>query len=106
MLAYVISGLCCALAGILMVSRLSSGMPSVGQGTELIVIAAVVIGGTSLSGGKGTIVGTVLGVFLISLISNIINMLSVPSSYNGIVTGGVIFMAAFIDSFRKEKFNK
>lgn len=103
MTAYVICGLCSALAGIMMGARLLSGMPSVGQGTELIVIAAVVIGGTSLVGGKGTITGTVLGVFLISLISNIVNMLSVPASYNGIVTGGVIFMAAVSDSLRKKR---
>lgn len=99
-IAYTICGLCAGIAGILMDARLLSGMPSVGNGTELMVIAAVVIGGTSLSGGKGTVIGTVLGVFLISLINNIVNMLSIPASYNGIVTGIVIFIAAVVDALR------
>jgi len=99
---YTINGLCAGVAGLLMVSRLSCAMPSVGQGVELIIIASVVVGGTSLSGGKGNIIGTILGVFLISVISNIINMLSVPPSYNGLITGIIIFTAVLIDSYRKK----
>lgn len=100
LLAYVIAGLTAAVAGLLLTGRLASGSPRVGDGIELTVIAAVVIGGTSLFGGQGTIKGTLLGVLLISMVSNAVNLLGIPSSYDKIVQGVVIFAAAGLDVYR------
>ncbi|TFB68640.1 ABC transporter permease [Cryobacterium glaciale] len=100
MLAYVICGLTAAIAGLLLTGRLASGSPRAGDGLELTVIAAVVIGGTSLFGGQGNIKGTLLGVLLISMVSNAVNLLGIPSSYDKIVQGAVIFAAAALDVYR------
>ena len=70
-----ISGLCAAIAGLLLTIRLESAGPNAGDGVEMNAIAAVVVGGTSLSGGRGTVMGTVLGVILISLVSNAVNLI-------------------------------
>jgi ribose transport system permease protein len=97
---YMISGLFAALGGLLLVTRLQAAIPVAGAGIELTVIAAVVIGGTSLFGGVGTIQGTFLGVLLVSLVSNAINLLGVPSSYDNVFSGLVIALAATIDAIR------
>lgn len=99
-LAYAICGVTAALAGLLLTARLASGSPRAGGGEELTVIAAVVIGGTSLFGGIGDMKGSMLGVLLISMVSNAVNLLGVPSSYDEIVQGGVIFAAAALDVYR------
>ncbi|KAF0965299.1 ABC transporter permease [Rhodococcus sp. T7] len=98
--AYAICGVTAAVAGIMLTGRLASGSPRAGDGIELTVIAAVVIGGTSLFGGQGNIRGTMLGVLLISMVSNAVNLLGVPSSYDQIVQGVVIFAAAALDVYR------
>jgi ribose transport system permease protein len=100
MMVYVISGFFAALGGLLLVARLQAAIPSAGAGIELTVIAAVVIGGTSLFGGVGSIHGTFLGVLLVSLVSNAINLLGVPSSYDDVFSGSVIALAAIIDAVR------
>jgi ribose transport system permease protein len=100
--AYVISGVTAALGGLLLTARLESVGPSAGTGIELTVIAAVVIGGTSLFGGQGNIIGTVLGVILISLVSNAINLLGVPPAWDALVTGSVILIAALLDVYRRK----
>src|SRR4051794_27226192 len=100
LIAYIICGVTAALAGLLLTARLASGSPRAGDGIELTVIAAVVIGGTSLFGGVGTIKGTLLGVLLISMVSNAVNLLGVPSAYDQIVQGAVIFAAAALDVYR------
>ncbi len=100
MLVYVISGVFASIGGLLLVTRLQAAIPAAGAGIELTVIAAVVIGGTSLFGGIGTIQGTFLGVLLVSLVSNAINLLGVPSSYDNIFSGCVIALAAIIDALR------
>ena len=86
--------------GLLLTGRLASGSPRAGDGIELTVIAAVVIGGTSLFGGQGNIKGTLLGVLLIAMVSNAVNLLGIPSSYDRIVQGVVIFAAAALDVYR------
>jgi ribose transport system permease protein len=106
MLAYVISGLTAALAGLLLTIRLESAGPNAGDGVEMNVIAAVVIGGTSLFGGRGTIIGTVLGVILISLISNAVNLLGVPPAWDKIVKGVVIIIACLLDVYRNRSSKK
>jgi ribose transport system permease protein len=90
-------GLTCGIAGVLFVGYFRAVDSSVGTGFELLVISAVVIGGTSILGGSGTIVGTVIGVLIIAEISSGIVHLGVPSTYSGFVTGGVILIAIALD---------
>ncbi|PFN99579.1 ribose ABC transporter permease [Bacillus sp. AFS076308] len=101
-LTYVISGVTAAIGGLLLSARLESVGPTAGTGLELTVIAAVVIGGTSLFGGQGNILGTILGVILISLVSNAINLLSVPPAWDSLVQGSVILVAALLDVYRRK----
>jgi len=98
---YVISGACCALAGILLGSRLSSVPPDLGQGYELSAIAAVVIGGTALSGGRGSVSGTVLGAIMIAMISNGLILLNVNPFYQFVVNGVLIVVAVAINRSRQ-----
>jgi ribose transport system permease protein len=102
MITYVICGLTAAIAGLILTGRLESAGPRAGVGIELTVIAACVIGGTSLFGGTGSIVGTLLGVVLISLVSNAINLLGVPPAWDDLVKGLVIFVAALADVYRRK----
>ncbi len=94
---YVLSAVLCAIAGIIVAGRLYSGNPTAGQGTEFDVIAAVVLGGTSLFGGVGSIGGTLLGAFIVGIISNGLTILNVPYYYQLIAKGLVIFIAILID---------
>jgi ribose/xylose/arabinose/galactoside ABC-type transport system permease subunit len=100
-LVYVISGGCAALAGLLTMSQFSAGTPQAGTGAELQCIAAVVVGGTSLMGGRGTIVGTFFGALLIGVLNNVMNLLSVESYTQQIVLGVVILLALVLDALRK-----
>lgn len=100
---YMIAGLFTGLAGILMASRLNSAQPALGMGYELEAIAAVVIGGTSLSGGKGTIIGTVIGALIMSVLTNGLRILSVPQEWQTIVVGFVILLAVYADILRRRK---
>lgn len=97
MIAYALSGLCAALAGIIITSRLVSAQPNAGDGYELDAIAAVVVGGTSLSGGMGSILGTVIGALIIGVLNNALNILDVSSYYQMIVKGAVILIAVLLD---------
>ncbi|MDQ6422450.1 ABC transporter permease [Paenibacillus sp. LHD-117] len=103
MLIYTITGVFTGIAGILMASRLNSAQPALGMGYELEAIAAVVIGGTSLSGGKGTIVGTVIGALIMSVLTNGLRILSVPQEWQTVVVGFVIFLAVYADILRRKK---
>ena len=98
--AYIISGVLAAIAGFLLAARLESAGPNAGIGSEMNVIAAVVIGGGSLFGGRGTIPGTVMGVVLITLVSNAINLLGVPPAWDQLVKGSVIILASILDAYR------
>ncbi len=100
---YTITGVFTGLAGILMASRLNSAQPSLGMGYELEAIAAVIIGGTSLSGGKGTIVGTVIGALIMSVLTNGLRILSVPQEWQTVVVGFVILLAVYVDTLRRRK---
>lgn len=93
---YVISGMLAALAGMVMVGRLNSAQPSMGMVFELNAIAAVVVGGTALSGGKGSLFGTLLGAILLALISNAINILNIPSFYAQVFQGAIIILALLV----------
>ena len=95
---YVISGLCCALAGILLCSRTAIGSPVVGQSMELDAIAACVIGGASLAGGEGSAVKAVIGVLILALIGNIMNLLAVPSYPQDIIKGIIIVASVLLQT--------
>lgn len=101
-LTYVIAGVMASIGGLFLTARLESAGPTAGLGIELTVIAAVVIGGTSLFGGQGNIIGTILGVILIALVSNAVNLLGVPPAWDQLVTGGVILVAALLDVYRRK----
>lgn len=98
---YAICGLLSALAGIIITSRLSSAQPTAGMGYELDAIAAVVLGGTSLAGGKGRIMGTLVGALIIGVLNNALNLLDVSSYYQMIVKAVVILLAVLVDNKHK-----
>ena len=100
---YTFGGAMTGLAGMIEGSRLMTGQPTAGQGYELSVIAAVVIGGASLSGGEGTVAGSIAGAFLIGLISNGSNLLGVSPFWQQVVTGAVIVLAVAVDELRKRR---
>ncbi|KIL40356.1 sugar ABC transporter permease [Gordoniibacillus kamchatkensis] len=100
-LVYIVNGFLAGLAGVLLASRISSGQPNSGLGYELDAIAAVVIGGTSLFGGVGTITGTIVGVLIIGVINNGLNLLDVSSYYQQIVKGLIIAGAVILDQRSK-----
>ncbi|TKI04001.1 ribose ABC transporter permease [Martelella alba] len=95
---YALCGLLSALAGIIEVARLSSAQPTAGTGYELDAIAAVVLGGTSLAGGKGRIMGTLIGALILGFLNNGLNLLSVSSYYQMIVKAVVILLAVLVDN--------
>ena len=95
---YGISGALSALAGIIVTSRLASAQPTAGTGYELDAIAAVVLGGTSLTGGKGRITGTLVGVLIIGILNNALNILNVSSYYQLIAKALVILLAVLVDT--------
>ena len=98
---YAASGMMAALAGIIITARLSSAQPTAGSGYELDAIAAVVLGGTSLAGGTGTIVGTMIGALIIGVLNNALNLMDVSSYYQMLAKGAVILLAVLLD--RKNK---
>lgn len=98
---YVFTGALTGLAGMIEASRLVTGQPTAGMGYELSVIAAVVIGGASLSGGEGTVAGTIAGAFLMGLISNGSNLLGVSPFWQQVLIGSVIVLAVAVDELRK-----
>ncbi|KMV31875.1 ribose ABC transporter permease [Photobacterium swingsii] len=98
---YAICGLLAALAGIIVTSRLSSAQPTAGMGYELDAIAAVVLGGTSLAGGKGRIMGTLIGALIIGFLNNALNLLDVSSYYQMIAKAVVILLAVLVDNKNK-----
>ncbi|HEY6102702.1 MAG TPA: ribose ABC transporter permease [bacterium] len=96
-LAYVLSGVLSATSGIILTARLNSAQPTAGGGYELDAIAAVVLGGTTLAGGEGSITGTLLGAFIIGVLNNGLNLLNVSSFYQQVVKGVVILLAVLLD---------
>jgi ribose transport system permease protein len=100
---YTLAGLFTGLAGVMISARLGSAQPATGAGYELQAIAAVVIGGTSLAGGKGTISGTVIGALIISVLNNGLQLLSIPQEWQNVILGLVILVAVYADMFRKQR---
>lgn len=98
---YILSGASAAFAGLLMTARLGSGQPSVGNGFELQVISAVIIGGTSLFGGIGTVLGTALGALVLSILGNGLILLRIDPILQNVMVGCIIVAAVAIDQFRR-----
>lgn len=98
---YTLGGLLAGFSGVIMASRLNSAQPTAGIGFELDAIAAVVLGGTSLSGGVGTIAGTLIGAMIIGVLDNGLNLLNVSSFYQQVAKGVVILLAVYVDKKRK-----
>ena len=96
-LTYAICGGICGIAGLIVSSRLNSAQPALGLGYELDAIAAVVIGGTSLAGGRGTVMGTIIGAFIMSVLTNGLRVMNVQEEWKIVVTGVIIIVAVFID---------
>ncbi len=94
---YGLNGFLAAVSGIILTSRLNSAQPMAGEGYELDAIAAVVLGGTSLSGGSGSVVGTIIGALIIAVLNNGLNLLNVSSFYQLVAKGAVILLAVFLD---------
>jgi ribose transport system permease protein len=100
---YMLSGTLSALAGVLLAARLSTAVPTAGEGLELQVIAAAVIGGASLAGGEGTVLGAVLGVVFLALISNALTLLSVSIFWQQVATGIVLVVAVSLDMLLRRR---
>lgn len=100
---YAMSGLFVGLAGIVIAARLTSAQPALGQGYELDAIAAAVIGGISMSGGEGNMLGTIIGAFIISTLTNGLRMLSVPQEWQIVVTGLIIISSVYLDILRRRR---
>ena len=99
-IVYAISGFMAALAGLMMISRVDSAQPTLGDGYELDAIAAVALGGTSMSGGRGKISGTFAGVLIIAVLNNGLNILGVSTYYQEVIKAIVILIAVLSDRKR------
>lgn len=103
MAIYALAGAIVGVAGLLIASRLNSAQPALGQGYELEAIAAVVIGGTSLAGGRGTILGTLIGALIMAVLVNGLRIMAVAQEWQTVVTGGIIILAVYADMARKRR---
>jgi len=101
-MTFIIGGLMAAMSGIVYASRLNSATPLAGQGYELDAIASTVIGGTSVSGGEGSIIGTLVGVLLLNVVSNMFNLLGIQVYIQYLIKGIIILTVVGFDSYSKK----
>ena len=102
-IGFVITSLLVGVAGIILASLMDTGQQGSAKGFELIVIAAVLLGGTSFKGGSGTIVGTILGILILKVIDNGIILMRIPQEFQLVVPGVILILAVYFDTLRKEK---
>jgi ribose/xylose/arabinose/galactoside ABC-type transport system permease subunit len=100
---YILVGILAGFSGTIMAARLGVGHPNVGIGFEFDVIVAILIGGTSLSGGEGSVLGMVIGAFIVGFLSNALNLLGMHTFYQYVVKGVVLILAVILDLFIKER---
>ena len=100
---YALAGSICGIAGLIIASRLNSAQPALGLGYELDAIAAVVIGGTSLAGGRGSILGTMIGALIMAVLLNGLRVMSVAQEWQTVVTGAIIIAAVYADMLRRRR---
>lgn len=100
---YAFSALCCALGGIVLTARLGVGAPTSGEGLDMDAIASVVIGGVSFSGGAGNVSGVVIGVFILGIINNILDLMNVPNYPQLMLKGGIIVAAVILSTIRDKR---
>jgi L-arabinose transport system permease protein len=103
MIIFSLQGLMAGAAGVILSSRITSGQPNASQGFELDVISACVLGGVSLSGGVGTMIGTVVGVLIMGTVQNVLNLLNVPTFYQYVVRGTVLLLAVLFDQLKQRR---
>ncbi len=104
--AMIVSSVFAAVAGLILCSQVSAAIPSTGVGSEMVVLAAVILGGISLSGGKGRISGTIIGILILATIQNGLTLLSVPSFYQMLINGCVLIAAVTLDVVRSGALKK
>jgi L-arabinose transport system permease protein len=97
---FALQGLVCGVAGILLASRITSGQPNAAVGLELSVISACVLGGVSLAGGRATMAGVIVGVMIMGIAENVMNLLNIPAFYQYIVRGVILLLAVLLDNLR------
>jgi ribose transport system permease protein len=100
---YTVAGIFTGIAGVVIAARLDSAQPQLGVGYELQAIAAVIIGGTSLLGGRGSIMGTLIGALIMSVLINGLRIMSIQTEWQNVVVGLVILVAVFTDSLRQRR---
>jgi L-arabinose transport system permease protein len=98
---FTLQGLIAGFAGVILASRMTSGQPNTGQGLELQVISACVLGGVSLTGGVGTMIGVVVGVLIMGTVNNAMNLLNIPPFYQYIASGGILLAAVLLDRLKQ-----
>ena len=103
LIGFIITSLLVGVAGIILASLMDTGQQGSAKGFELIVIAAVLLGGTSFKGGSGTILGTILGILILKVIDNGIILMSIPQEFQLVVPGVILILAVYFDTLRKEK---
>jgi ribose/xylose/arabinose/galactoside ABC-type transport system permease subunit len=103
MSVYFLTGIAAAISGIFMAARLGSAQPISGTGYEMLAIASVIIGGTSMFGGSGSVVGTAIGALMMTIISNGLILMSVSAYWQNLVVGAVIILAVGVDQYRRKK---
>lgn len=97
---FALQGIVCAIAGVLLASRITSGQPNSAVGLELSVISACVLGGVSLAGGRATMSGVIVGVLIMGIAENVMNLLNIPAFYQYIVRGVILLLAVLLDNLR------
>lgn len=97
---FALQGIVCAVAGVLLASRITSGQPNAAVGLELSVISACVLGGVSLAGGRATMSGVIVGVMIMGIAENVMNLLNIPAFYQYIVRGVILLLAVLLDNLR------
>ncbi|RQW63736.1 ABC transporter permease [Vibrio viridaestus] len=99
---YAISGMACGIAGVIAATRTGVGSPVLGLGFELDAIAAVVVGGASLAGGRGNVINTIIGVLILCVISNLMNLMNISGYHQQVVKGVIIILAVILESFKSK----